>query len=721
MASHCWEQFQCTNRACPAHENPVRCWLVSKTHCRDAVQGEFLEKAEICLECPVFFDRIEPAEIKQTFGEMYRQFQSYKTRFRKRDEDLQELSVELAIGLSEVIAALQQLAAGDPDVRISEQSKVDLLAVLKQMVNHTAGHVKEMVATTHEIAIGLAEHFDVMHRVTLGDRSARVTGKSNVELLEALKRMTNKTIESVDREIAERRQAERTVRRSEALLRTVIDSNPCCIHVKDELGRFLLANKAIAELYDTTPTRMVGRTEETLAELAGIDLQEVKLPEQVVTRSGQPKVLTEWCVRRPEQDPRWFELLRTPLTLSDDGFCVLGVAVEITERKAAAEEKHQLETWLQQAHKMEAIGTLAGGIAHDFNNILGVMIGFAEIAKMRQATGADVTAELDTILQSARRASDLVKQILTFSRQSRQELMPIQVGPVIKEVLKLLRASLPTTVEIRSHLEARESFVRSDPVQVHQVLMNLCTNAAHAMQENGGVLTVSTEEVVLSEEASTLHPDLKPGPHVKLTVADTGDGIDPAIIGRIFEPFFTTKERNVGTGMGLAMVHGIIKAHGGAVLVKSTVEGTSFQVHLPSIKASVEDDLESQKSIPGGIERILFIDDEPSLARLGYDTLSHLGYRVKSVTSSTQALDLFRDEPHGYDLVITDLTMPQMTGLQLAAQLQRLRQNIPIILCTGFADEIAQHILEQQGIRRLLYKPLLLEQLARTIREVLSE
>jgi signal transduction histidine kinase len=395
---------------------------------------------------------------------------------------------------------------------------------------------------------------------------------------------------------------------------------------------------------------------------------------------------------------------------------------EIVVRKSAEENELKLERQLRQSRKMEAIGTLAAGIAHDFNNILTAIVGFTELSLTRLPSADPVRGDLEVVLESGLRATDLVRQILTFSRQTELERKPVRLDSIIKEVLKLLRSSLPSSIEIRTEYDINpaECVVDADLTQVHQVLMNLCTNASHAMRRQGGVLSVTLERVMVEAALVSQHPSLKPGPHVGLTVRDTGHGMDAALMERIFDPYFTTKKTGEGTGMGLAVTMGIVKNHGGAIAVSSQPgQGTSFQVLLPRAIPDDRQAVETREALHTGNEHILFIDDEKALAVLGQKMLEALGYRVTAGTNSLEALELFRSQPDAFDLVITDMTMPGLTGRELTRELLSIRPDIPVLMCSGFAEFVNPNEAREAGIREFLMKPYVIGTLAKTIRKVL--
>ena len=395
---------------------------------------------------------------------------------------------------------------------------------------------------------------------------------------------------------------------------------------------------------------------------------------------------------------------------------------DITEQKRAEKDKRKLEEQLIQAQRMESIGTLAEGIAHDFNNILSPIMIYTEIVMSSIPDESPLQSNLKKIFKASERARDLVQQILTFSRQTEKELKPLEVGSVFKETLKLLRSSLPTTIEIRQKIKTKSGIILADPTQIHQVLMNLCTNAFHAMRDKGGVLDVTLQDIHIDAEAVNQYPDLNSGPYLRLTVSDTGHGMAPEIMERIFDPYFTTKEKGEGTGLGLSVIHGIVRGYSGAINVKSEPgKGTTFYLLFPRIEKEVYSGEKTIISIPGGNERIFFVDDEKYMVDAVKPMLEGIGYQVTTRTSSLEALEAFRAQPEKFDLVITDMTMPYMTGAELARGIIKIRSDIPIILCTGFSELIDEKKAKEMGIRAFVMKPIVRREMAEIIREVLEE
>ena len=449
------------------------------------------------------------------------------------------------------------------------------------------------------------------------------------------------------------------------------------------------------------------------------DLNRVKsvLPKQVLGNFNE-----EYRIVRPDGAIRWISARAFPIR-NDEGeiYRIAGHCEDISDRKRAEEALKKTEWHYRQSSKMEALGTLAGGIAHDFNNSLTAILGNTELALATVPTGSRTHRNLQEVLTAGHRTKHLIQQILTFSRQSGFEQKLIQIHRIVAEAMTLLRATIPTSIEIRQHIHS-ESTVMADPAQIHQVIVTLCTNAEYAMRETGGLLSILLDDVIVTDTFPAEHPELKPGPHVRLTVQDTGPGLEPETLERMFDPFFTTKPIGQGSGMGLAMVHGIVTTHGGSISADSVQgAGTKIDVYLPTITAQLRGAPSSHDSLTHGTESILFVDDEEALVRLGKELLTQFGYTVEVRTSSVQALELFRDNPHRFDLVITDQTMPTLTGEALTRELLRIRPGLPIILCTGFSHTMSAEKAQNLGIRAYLMKPLAIRDLASIVRHVLDE
>jgi PAS domain S-box-containing protein len=399
-----------------------------------------------------------------------------------------------------------------------------------------------------------------------------------------------------------------------------------------------------------------------------------------------------------------------------------GMLTDITGRKRAEEEKDKLKARLQQAQKMETIGTLAGGIAHDFNNILGIIIGNMELAldDLPQWTPARVF--LEEIKTAGMRAKDLVRQLLSFSRKTEQNMTsPIHIGEIFEESVRLLRASTPSYIEISAEVDRNLSLINADPTQIQQVIINLATNAIHAMEDAPGVLGLHIKEIELTETTFKGYKPLPAGAYIQLTISDTGHGVDPAIFDKIFDPYFTTKEVGKGTGMGLSVVHGIVSSHDGALTLYSEPgKGSVFRILFPTVKAVPVRKPELETDIPEGVGHILFVDDEASLVRLAVHMLEKLGYTVTAFTNPSDALDFFTKTPDAIDLVITDMTMPELTGEILAQRLTEIREDLPVILCTGFSARLDQEGAPPSGIKKIIEKPVNARILAKTVEEVLK-
>jgi len=473
-------------------------------------------------------------------------------------------------------------------------------------------------------------------------------------------------------DITHRKQAERDLQKSEEKFRQAFQNAPIGMMLCNMDGSIVQVNPAFY--------RMLGYSESELKQMTFRDFThpedlERQMPfyEKCVLGEIDSYQMHKRYVKK-DGEIIWVDM--TVAITKDTAAQPLHALImveDITEVRMAEENRRRLESQLRQAQKMEAIGTLAGGIAHDFNNILGAIIGYSEMAIYDTEKGSTVYHNIEQVLKAGHRAKDLVKQILAFSRKSEQDKKIILITPIIKEVLKLLRASLPT--------DPRLGAIFADPTQIHQVIMNLGTNSAHAMEDSGGSLEVSASNVDIDPEATGQYSGLTPGQYIRLVVSDSGHGIDSETLERIFDPYFTTKTKDKGTGMGLAVVHGIVKGHNGSIKINSQPDrGTSVEILFPRTASEVRFDAVKLNALPTGDEQILFIDDEETLIDLGRNMLTKLGYRVTARTSSLEAIEAFKANPQKFDLIISDMTMPNMTGDLLAEKIMQIRSDIPIII-----------------------------------------
>lgn len=519
-------------------------------------------------------------------------------------------------------------------------------------------------------------------------------------------------------------------RESQEYYRSLFEGSRDAILLVDEKsGKCLAANRAALQMFGAS--QMEQMLNHPVWEFAppcqpdGRDSQ--SLARQYLRSAGRDEnALFEWQHTRLNGDPFHAEVLLGRIATGTHGV-IQAVVRDITARKQAEQERTRLEKQLLQAQKLEAIGTLASGIAHDFNNVLNMILGFAELIRMEvednRATESSLLDHTNEIIQAAGRAGELVAQILSFSSQAEIKLAPVHLRSIVRQTAAFLRKSMPATIEIKSSLSVQEDVVMANPSQLHQVILNLCVNAMHAMRERGGVLTLKLTEEFLSAGATRPAPDLADGPYLRLSVADTGHGIPEAILDRIFDPYFTTKPPGEGSGIGLAVVQGIVKSLKGAITVQSTPgKGACFDVWLPRhILAVPETQTRPQPSeIPKGRrERILLVDDEPNLVKATQAQLQRMGYVVTGMTNSRAAAACFQRNPSAFDLVLTDMTMPGMTGLDLARVLTSARPDLPVLLMTGYSDQLRETEARKAGIKRVMRKPLDAGTLSRAVHAAL--
>ena len=553
-----------------------------------------------------------------------------------------------------------------------------------------------------------------------GDLSVRITNTSKDEF-GSLSEYFNNFMEelstsnhSLHREIYEHK-------RSEANYRSVIENIQDVFYRSDAQGNLIMASPSFLTLlgYESFDD-CLGQPVSALyyePEKRAVFLSELQ---------GKGSITSyEVVLKRKDGTPVTVET-SSHFYLDDTGNIagVEGIFQDITQRKQAEEDHRKLESQLIQAQKMEAVGTLAGGIAHDFNNILSGIIGYSELCLRAVQDQPKVHHNMEQVLKAAERAKELVQQILAFSRKAAQEKKPIALAPIIKEVVRFMRASLPTTIEITQTINETSDVIMADLTQMHQVLMNLCTNAGHAMKETGGVLEIGLKEVVMDALNLIHHPDLKPGRYLELSVRDTGHGIPQENLGRIFDPYFTTKKTGEGTGLGLAVVHGIVKDHGGDLSVYSEVgKGTIFIIYLPLMEKQAEGNERKVKEVilRGKGETILFIDDEKMVVDFSRELLEELGYKVVTQTDPVAAIEVFKKNSVNFDIVITDKTMPRLTGFDVIRKIRAIRADIPVVLCSGYQDKEDMEKLQALGINQLITKPARINVLAKAIRDVLDK
>jgi len=519
------------------------------------------------------------------------------------------------------------------------------------------------------------------------------------------------------KDIDERKRDEKKLKDNERFLQTLIDAIPAPVFYKDREGKYLGFNRAFETFFGEPNEQMVGKT---VFDINPPELAEIYYAkDQELFKSGEAqRYESQW----QDAHGKLRDFIFNKAVFCDSKGTVIGligVLIDITERKQAEKERGKLQLQLLHAQKMESIGTLAGGIAHDFNNILSSILGYSELALLDLPPEIPLRNKLEAIYTSGIKARELVAQILAFSRKDEQVRSPIELHLAVEDALKLLRHAIPSTIHIQTEIDSN-CRIMGDPSRIDQIIMNLCTNAYQAMLATGGILEISLSRTEVGGKAAKL-AGIPSGFYGKLIIADTGFGIPAEQLERIFEPYFTTKEKGKGTGLGLAVVHGIVKSHKGAILVKSEVgKGTRFEVYLPLTRDESVAVHKTAKSIARGSEKILLVDDQEDVLQIETEMLEILGYEIKGMISAQEALDHFAGHSDQYDLVITDMTMPDMTGDRLAEQLRNIRSDILIVLATGFSELISREKAESMGIDGFLTKPVQLSDMAEMIRKVID-
>lgn len=521
------------------------------------------------------------------------------------------------------------------------------------------------------------------------------------------------------RDITEHKRAQQSLRESEEKFAKAFRASPYSLTLSEvATGRYLEVNAGFERVSGYTRDEVIGRTSVELglwSDPADRDRMVARLQADGAVRGLEVTFLNR-------QGRKVIARCSGEMLEVGGRPCLLNTIEDVTDQRRAEEVRAALEAQLRQTQKLEALGQLAGGIAHDFNNILTGIFAYSELAALDAGQPADVRRHVEEIRKAANRAKDLVRQILAFSRQQVQERVPVRLHPVVSEAVEFLRSSLPKTLEIDARIDPRAPVVLADTTQVHQVVMNLCTNAAHAMRHRPGRLTVVLEGVQLDASGCEAAPGLQPGRYARLVVMDTGHGMTPEVIKRIFEPFYTTKEQGEGTGLGLAVVHGVAESHDGAVGVRSREnEGSAFEVYFPEFVGLSLPAIAETTGVPRGRgERILLVDDERMIADAARGLLEHLGYRVTSTCDPIRALETFRGDPAAFDLVITDFTMPRLTGVELAREVIARRADMPVLLLSGHSGTWTVEKLHALGVRGLLNKPMSAADLAVAVRRALE-
>ncbi|OPY68162.1 MAG: Blue-light-activated protein [Syntrophorhabdaceae bacterium PtaU1.Bin034] len=497
-----------------------------------------------------------------------------------------------------------------------------------------------------------------------------------------------------------------------SILATAVEQAAESVMITDKSGIIQYANPAFEKISGFTRDEIIGKKPSILKS----GRQSAAFYKTMWETISRGEVWKGLLVNR-RKDGALYEVEISISPIRDES----GAITNYVSVKRDVTEERRLEQQLVRAQKMEAIGTLASGIAHDFNNIVTAILGFTDLVIDDIPEGTKTRRRLGYVREAGLRARDLIKQILSFSRQNDTGRKPVKLAPIVKETLKLIKASIPATIEIRQSISSDGRSVLADPVQIQQILMNLCTNAAHAMREHGGVLEVSLTALEFESASYFPQPGMAPGPYFRMTVADTGCGMDSSMLERIFDPFFTTKKPEEGTGLGLAVVQRIVKSYGGAITVTSEPgKGSSFEVFLPCITAGEKGGETVAPSVEKGSGTILFVDDDPSIIRLGRDLLRQLGYRVVTSRGAREALNTFEKNPHRFSLLLTDYIMPHMTGTELAREAHKIRPDIPIAMITGLTQIPTKGEMKSAGVLEVALKPLTMEELAEIIKRAMS-
>ena len=674
-------------------------WFETKVSTRRGIQGEYNGITVVSRDI---------TERKKVEQELQKSYEQLEQRVEERTRELQESESkfrELFNNMKSGVAFYQVVDNGNDFIFTDFNRAAERIEHLKKE-NLVGKSVLEIFPSIKKFGL-----FDIFHRVwetgkpefhpTTLYQDGRIRGWRENYIC----KLPSGEVVAIYTDVTERQEAQEALKKSEERLTAFMDSATEAFFLLDSDLIFTNVNKRGLEILGKKIDQVLGQKLGKIIPDAKDHGKYNRILD--IMKTGNPFTIDDYSFPTPLME------LKGILKCFKVGDGLGVMFIDTTESK-------RLEEQLRHAQKMKAIGNLAGGIAHDFNNILGIIMGYTELATEGLPDGAAERNYLLQVLSAADRAKELVAQILAFSRKGEKERNPILLKDIVIDTTKLLRSILPTTIDIRSHIEEPLGHVLANPTQMHQVVMNICTNAAHAMKEKGGILEIILKEVDL--EPDPQNPE-NPGPvrYQRLTFSDTGHGMPADIMERIFDPYFTTKKTGEGSGMGLAVVHGIVKSHKGDISVYSeTGKGTTFQVYLPVTSKTAGKPEHKLEAIKGGNERVLFVDDESHLAKMGEKLLQKLGYSVTATTSSAEALEIFRRRPDDFDIIISDQTMPKMTGLQMIAEIRKIRPAMPVILCTGFSESVNEENFREFGIDGFAMKPLLLRDFALAIRNVLD-
>lgn len=571
---------------------------------------------------------------------------------------------------------------------------------------------RDRVSRKHSVQINNPEPFEITYRILHPDGSQRYLREKNNLTYDREGRPLLCRFLIQDAGIRTHVQSPIDFAQAQVFWKPLIDAIGDYILIMDTNRQILSINSSTQKLLGRSQNEIIGKPCHEILYGASFDCPCTICPlrEAADLKESQTREITNDYLQK-------ILLVTTTPYLDAKGELLgyINFCKDITEWK-------KLESQVCQNEKMEAISTLAGGIAHDFNNILGAIYGFTELALLDSQPDTNLRNNLDQVKNAADRAKDLVGQLLTFSRKSETQQQPIQLFPIVKETTKIVEGSLPSTIEIQRNIETGPEKVMADPAQILQLIMNLCTNASQAMDDEGGRIEISLQAVILGREDCHNISDLSPGRHILLTVSDSGKGMDKEVLDRIFAPYFTTREKGQGTGMGLTVAHGIVTGSNGAIYVESEPgKGTIFRIYFPVVEEGAsEPHKPAIINLPTGKERILYVDDETEIVSMARNLLEYLGYEVTTFTDSEEALKAFNQAPEDYDLLITDQVMPGLTGDELSRRVLEIRPDLPILLCTGYREKVSETEMKNIGLKSILYKPLALQQLGNTVRNAID-